>query len=44
VSDAAARYIDPAKAVTLVVGDHPAVAESLLTLGLGAPDVLPPTG
>jgi predicted Zn-dependent peptidase len=41
VSGAAARYIDPARAVTLVVGDNAAVHESLLNLGLGEPDVLP---
>jgi predicted Zn-dependent peptidase len=43
VSSAAQRYIDPHKAVTLVVGDNAAVRESLLTLGLGEPDVLPPS-
>jgi zinc protease len=43
VSSAAERYIDPQKAVTLVVGDNAVVHDSLLTLGLGEPDVLPPT-
>jgi predicted Zn-dependent peptidase len=42
VSAAAHRYIDPGKAVILVVGDNAAVHDSLLTLGLGEPDVLPP--
>jgi len=37
---AAARYIDPARAVTLVVGDYTAVSDSLATLGLGAPQLL----
>jgi predicted Zn-dependent peptidase len=41
VSDVARRYIDPDHCVTLVVGDHAAIGESLLTLGLGPPDVLP---
>ena len=39
---AAERYVDPARAVTLVVGDYQAVAESLRPLGLGEPQVLPP--
>jgi zinc protease len=43
VRSAAERYIDPQKAVTLVVGDNAAVHDSLLTLGLGEPDLLPPT-
>jgi predicted Zn-dependent peptidase len=42
VSRAAARYIDPQNATILVVGDNGAVHDSLLTLGLGEPDVLPP--
>ena len=37
----AERYIDPARAVTLVVGDYPAIAESLRPLGLGEPQLLP---
>jgi zinc protease len=37
----AERYVDPARAVTLVVGDHQAVAESLRPLGLGEPQLLP---
>jgi zinc protease len=42
VSAAATRYLDPANALILVVGDNAAVRDSLLTLGLGAPDILPP--
>jgi len=38
---AAARYVDPARAATLVVGDHEAVAASLAALGLGEPRLLP---
>jgi len=38
---AAERYVDPAQAVTLVVGDYQAVAESLRPLGLGEPQLLP---
>ena len=38
---AAERYVDPARAVTLVVGDYQAVAESLRPLGLGEPQLLP---
>ena len=41
VIQAAERYVDPARAVTLVVGDYGAVAESLRPLGLGEPQVLP---
>lgn len=37
----AERYVDPARAVTLVVGDHQAIADSLLSLGLGEPQLLP---
>jgi predicted Zn-dependent peptidase len=38
---AAERYVDPARAVTLVVGDYQAIAESLGLLGLGEPQLLP---
>ena len=38
---AAERYVDPARAVTLVVGDYQAIAESLRPLGLGEPQLLP---
>ena len=37
---AAERYVDPARAVTLVVGDYQAIAESLRPLGLGEPQLL----
>lgn len=37
----AERYVDPARVVTLVVGDHQAVAGSLRPLGLGEPQLLP---
>jgi len=43
VSSAASRYLDPQNAVTLIVGDNAVVHDSLLTLGLGNPDVLPPS-
>jgi zinc protease len=38
---AAQRYIDPAKATTLIVGDHSSIAGSLTSLGLGDPQILP---
>jgi predicted Zn-dependent peptidase len=41
VTSAAVRYLDPAMLSTLIVGDHSAIADSLTTLGLGAPSVLP---
>lgn len=41
VMQAAVRYINPARAVTLVVGDHQAIADSLRPLGLGEPQLLP---
>ena len=41
VTRAAARYLDPAMLSTLIVGDHSAIADSLTTLGLGAPSILP---
>jgi predicted Zn-dependent peptidase len=41
---AARRYVDPARAVTLVVGDYAAVADSLVPLGIGEPTILPVTG
>jgi len=37
----AERYVNPARAVTLVVGDYQAVGESLRPLGLGEPQLLP---
>jgi zinc protease len=38
----ARRHIDPSRLVTLVVGDHHAIAESMKTLQLGEPAVLSP--
>jgi hypothetical protein len=38
---AAAKYIDPTRMVTLVVGDHQAIGDSLIALGLGEPQLLP---
>ncbi len=37
---AAQRYIDPARASILVVGDHPVIADSLESLGFGAPQIV----
>ncbi|NOT26916.1 MAG: insulinase family protein [Acidobacteria bacterium] len=41
VVDVAARYVDPSRAVTLIVGDYQAIEASLAPLGLGAPQILP---
>ena len=41
VTRVAARYLDPSKLSTLIVGDHSAIADSLPALGLGTPSVLP---
>jgi len=41
VTRVAARYLAPEKLSTLIVGDHSAIADSLGTLGLGTPSVLP---
>jgi predicted Zn-dependent peptidase len=41
VVQAAERYIDPARTVTLVVGDYQAVGPTLGPLGLGEPQLLP---
>ena len=38
---AAERYIDPARTVTLVVGDYQAIGPTLGPLGLGEPQILP---
>jgi predicted Zn-dependent peptidase len=38
---AAERYVDPARAVTLIVGDYQAVGPSLRPLNLGEPQLLP---
>jgi zinc protease len=42
VTRAATRYLDTGKLSTVIVGDHSAIADSLRTLGLGTPSVLPP--
>ncbi len=42
VTSAAQRYIDPARLVTLIVGDHAAIAPSLDALGIGSVQVQPP--
>jgi zinc protease len=42
VTRVAERYLAPEKMTTLIVGDHSAIADSLSTLGLGTPSVLPP--
>jgi zinc protease len=42
VTRVATRYLAPDKLSTLIVGDHSAIADSLTTLGLGTPSVLPP--
>jgi zinc protease len=42
VVDAAARYLDPSKLTTLVVGDYSAIAESLRALNLGDPHLQTP--
>lgn len=41
VTRAASRYLMPSKMSTLIVGDHSAIADSLASLGLGMPSVLP---
>jgi predicted Zn-dependent peptidase len=41
VVDVAARYVDPAQAVTLIVGDYKAIEVSLSELRLGEPEILP---
>jgi len=41
VTRAAARYLDASRLTTLIVGDHSAIADSLGTLTLGAPRVIP---
>jgi predicted Zn-dependent peptidase len=42
VTAAAAKYLDPQKLTTLIVGDHAAIDSSLRDLGLGEPRLLPP--
>ena len=41
VTRVARRHLDPSRMVTLIVGDHQAIAESLKTLRLGDPVMLP---
>jgi zinc protease len=41
ITRVARRYLDPSRLTTLIVGDHSAIAESLDSLGFGAPEVLP---
>ena len=38
---AAKRYLRPDELTTLIVGDHASVGESLLSVGLGTPELLP---
>jgi zinc protease len=38
----AQRYIDSEDFSTLIVGDHPAIADSIGALGLGEPDLVSP--
>jgi predicted Zn-dependent peptidase len=42
LSRVARHYLDPARMVTLVVGDHARIASSLTALNLGEPAVLSP--
>src|SRR5207253_704673 len=44
VTRVAQTYLDPSRAIALVVGDRKATEESLAALGLGDLHVLPPTG
>jgi zinc protease len=44
VTRVAARYLDPSRLVTLVVGDHAAIRDSLDALEIGEAQVLPITG
>jgi zinc protease len=44
VTRVAEAYLDPWRAITLVVGDHKVIEESLQALGLGELQVLPPEG
>ena len=38
---AAERYIDPARMTTLIVGDHRTISDSVRSLGLAEPELLP---
>ena len=42
VTRVAQRHLDPSRVVTLIVGDHHAISDSLRTLQLGEPAVLSP--
>jgi zinc protease len=42
VTRVAAQYLDPSRLTTLIVGDNSAIAESLQTLELGEPHIIPP--
>jgi zinc protease len=42
VTRVATQYLNPAKITTLIVGDHAHIEESLRTLDLGPPQLLPP--
>ena len=44
VTRVAQAYLDPSRAIALVVGDRQATEESLVALGLGELHVLPPAG
>ena len=44
VTRVARTYLDPSRAIALIVGDRKATEESLAALGLGELHVLPPTG
>ena len=44
VTRVARSYLDPSRAIALIVGDRQATEESLTALGLGELQVLPPTG
>jgi len=41
VMAATRRHLDPGKLTSLIVGDHAVVGDSLATLGLGTPEMLP---
>jgi zinc protease len=41
VTRVAERHLDPSRMITLVVGDHAVIGESLKTLNLGEPAILP---
>ena len=41
VTRAAQRHLDPSRMITLIVGDHDAIGDSLRTLELGDPAILP---